>query len=481
MSTNYESEGKRPGKTEWAGRRRPMTRRAGFSSHPDSTGGEFTVAAVGGYGLGAGQSVRVIFHVPVVSAGAIVGFGIWFLATLSMEIVVEDCPSKYRLSNPDAPNWSCVGSQWFSDGSDYDPIVVTFRATEDGSELALWKSEAGAVDHPHLKDARPALMSNMHNFAPEANFYATAAPGRVEIDADSGVIDVQEVGDIVLKSCNRCARFLPINIENERHHLSFTNHCVAERRRPCKHASFGRLRNVETGEVLQLEYGFQLECRFCKKFEVNAAHNPQRSAAQMKEDGARRRAFELLLAELYDGSPALRYRHETGRELADQVWTRFGGGCFKCGRRLATPKNMCLDHTRPLALLWPLDGTATALCSSCNSSKRDRPPIFFYTGPELARLAKITCIPLDELRSPHPNADAIALLRDRLDWFFDVFLKRSKLQEIRDGKVVADLILKALQKAIDAAPRDLWFSILEMSDERRGEMADDVDDETEGA
>src|SRR5262249_23711615 len=150
-----------------------------------------------------------------------------------------------------------------------------------------------------------------------------------QIKLGAGVAEVGEVAEIFLKSCNRCARFLPINLYNERHHLAFSNHCVAEQKRPCKHAGFGRLRNPQTEEIVQLEYGFQLECRFCKKFEVNAAHNPQRSSAQMKEDAARRRGFELLLAELYEGSPALRYRHEFGTELTDDVWERFHHRCFK--------------------------------------------------------------------------------------------------------------------------------------------------------
>ena len=106
------------------------------------------------------------------------------------------------------------------------------------------------------------------------------------------------------------------------------------------------------GDVLELDYGFQLECRFCKKFEVNAAHNPRRTAAQMKEDGARRRGFELLLTALYGESDSLLYRKRTGgRELVDDVYKRFGGRCFKCGVKLE-PKEMRLDHTRPLALLW---------------------------------------------------------------------------------------------------------------------------------
>jgi hypothetical protein len=202
------------------------------------------------------------------------------------------------------------------------------------------------------------------------------------------------------------------------------------------------------GEFLQLDYGYQLECRFCKKFEVNAAHNPQRTSAQMKEDGARRRAFELLLAELYGGTPQLRYRHEHGTELAEDVWKNFGGACFNCGAKLPTPRHMHLDHTRPLALLWPLDGTATALCGSCNSEKRDRAPSSFYTPAKLAALAKITGIPTLDLAKTHPNEKAISLLLTRLDWFFGVFLLREEMTKERDGKVAGELVVKALQKVL---------------------------------
>jgi hypothetical protein len=320
-------------------------------------------------------------------------------------------------------------------------------------------------------------MKNMHIYAPEANFYAARERGRVRVEIDASVIEVESAAEIVLKSCNRCARFLPINVENEREALSFSNHCV---KRPCVHSSFGRLRNAETGERLELRFGFQLECRICKKFTVNAAHNPQRTAAQMKEDGARRRGFELLLEALYEGSPQLRYRHESGgRELTDDVYESFGGRCFKCEVRLADARDMNLDHTRPLALLWPLDGTATALCATCNSTKRDRPPVAFYDDDELARLAEITGIPLDEIKSPHPNLDAIDALRGRLDWFFDEFLEHPELQTVRDGKIAADLLLKALQKALDAAPEGSKFDILAMAEERRGAMPADVGDDTE--
>ena len=174
----------------------------------------------------------------------------------------------------------------------------------------------------------------------------------------------------------------------------------------------------------------------------------------MKEDGTRRRAFELLLSELYGGSsPSLRYRQDTGgRELAEDIYANFDGRCFKCGTHFANTNAMHLDHTRPLALLWPLDGTATALCGTHNSEKRDRSPSEYYSADELERLADRTGVPLGELRTPGPNPEAISLLMDRLDWFFDKFLRREDLQTVRDGKLPADLLIKALQKAISRDP-----------------------------
>lgn len=217
--------------------------------------------------------------------------------------------------------------------------------------------------------------------------------------------------------------------------------------------------DVTTNEAVTLDYGFQLECRYCKKFEVNAAHNPKRTAAQMKEDGARRRAFELLLEGLYKGSPQLRYRAKTGRELADDVWKGFGGRCFKCGTPLASPRDMDLDHTRPLALLWPLDGGATALCPTDNSEKRDRPPVDYYSSDELKRLSDITGIPLADLRDPNPNLEAIERVGDRLDWFFNDFLQHEELQKVRDGKLTADLVVKALKKILAAVPSGAPFEL----------------------
>ena len=262
-----------------------------------------------------------------------------------------------------------------------------------------------------------ALTETICECSTRPNFYSIEGDVSIELSFD---LNKTSSTYIYLKSCNRCARFLPININNERHHLSFSNHCVAEHRRPCSHGGFGRLKNIETDQTIQLEYGYQLECRFCKKYEVNAAHNPQRTAAQMKEDGARRRSFELLLTAIFERSPQLMYREKfSGRELTDDIWLKFGKKCFNCSTELESPNDMNLDHTRPLALLWPLDETATCLCGSCNSQKRDRAPSEFYSPEKLVDLSKITGLSLNELQSPSPNLNAVEYLIANLDWLFN--------------------------------------------------------------
>lgn len=455
--------GKLPGKTKFSGRRRTATRRSGFSSHPDSTGGEYKRLDIPTIHLSPGETVAIRFYVPDHSRGDLVGYGGWFFAPDTVEGEIEGSPFRRKtLIPPCAPNWSKFGAMWSSETGEAFEVIVTFSSKEE-SDIAFYELDCGIIQHQHYDNARQELLTNMYRFSPEAHFFSKK--GKVKIIGP-------KVGGspaiLHLKSCNRCARFLPINIDNELIHLSFSNHCKAEHRRPCSHAGFGRLRNVDTNEQIQLEYGFQLECRFCKKFEVNAAHNPQRTAAQMKEDAARRRAFELLLMELYQGSPQLRYRHKTnGRELADDIWNKFDRKCFKCSTPLNNPKRMHLDHTRPLALLWPLDETATCLCGSCNSAKRDRPPAEFYTDEELISLSEITGIPLSELKKPIPNLEAVNLLAERLDWFFDEFCTRPELTKERDGKVAVELLLKALQKALNKCPGGAPYDVLKEYEARQ--------------
>lgn len=466
--------GKLPGKEEYSGRRRATTRKSGFKAHADSTGGEFRQLDVDGYELKAGQSLRLDFEIPPHSKNVLVAYGGWFryagdLLVTSQESSTELCLKAFR-----SPAWSKFGSLWKSSSRSAATIIVRFQAISV-VKIAFWKVECGVILHPHLRDllrkndARSArLLSNMSLFSPESHFMDEK--GTVKFSPRlASLKKMNKKFAITLKSCNRCARFLPINIggDNERNHLSFSNHCVAIDLRPCRHTGFGLLKNSDTGEVLRLDYGFQLECRFCKKFEVNAAHNPQRTTAQLKEDAARRRGFELLLEALYGGSPQLIYRHETNRELADDVWNKFGRKCFKCPMPLKTANQMHLDHTRPLALLWPLDYTATALCKTCNSEKRDRPPALFYNEKELKALSKITGIPVAALHDPSPNLEALCDLGRRLDWFFNKFLTSPEMVKVRDGKVTGELLVKALDKVDSMRAKKDRMNLLHLYDARR--------------
>jgi hypothetical protein len=120
--------------------------------------------------------------------------------------------------------------------------------------------------------------------------------------------------------------------------------------------------------------------------------------------------------------------------------------------------------------LWPIDGTATCLCVTHNSEKRARPPAEYYDSDEIKRLSEITGISLEELQDPSPNREAIELLSKRLDWFFSGLLQTEELQTERDGKLPADLLVRAVQKAIDQSsdrPLDLEKAYAEWQRDQR--------------
>lgn len=268
---------------------------------------------------------------------------------------------------------------------------------------------------------------------------------------------------IVLKSCNRCGRFLPINIEDELKTLSFSLHC--KKKAPCVHSTF-RAYNIlninnlseEDLEGLSIEenkvvsyYGHQLECKACKKFFVNAPLNPQRNAQQFKEDGLRRRAIEVLVNHLLNKNLVhFEFEKRTKKEFSRYIWEKFGKRCFKCGPNSKPIKleEMALDHTMPLAYLYRLDETATCLCSSHNSQKSDTFPVDYYTPNELKRLSKITGLSLAQLQKKEVNRQVLNLLISNVDWYYDSFLMDPDYQKVRDGILTADKINDSLKRVI---------------------------------
>lgn len=268
---------------------------------------------------------------------------------------------------------------------------------------------------------------------------------------------------VVMKSCNRCGRFLPINEDDEIRSLSFSLHC--KKRAPCVHSTFRAYKiqnydelssadlskyDIEDGKVISY-YGHQLECKACKKFFVNAPLNPQRNAQQFKEDGLRRRAIEVLVNELLDTNLIhFEFERRTKKEFSEYIWKKFDQRCFKCGpnSKQIKLKDMALDHTMPLAYLYRLDESATCLCSSHNSQKRDHFPVDYYNEQELLRLEEITGLSYEMLHSKSVNETVLNLLINNVVWFYDDFLMSEDYQKIRDGICTADKINDSLKRVI---------------------------------
>ena len=157
--------------------------------------------------------------------------------------------------------------------------------------------------------------------------------------------------------------------------------------------------------------GRQGECRICKTL-YNGIKNQSRITDQHREAAQRRRLYQRLTG-------------RTGNIDSAAIYRKFGGACFKCGRRLTDRKEINLDHTLPARLLWPLTtDNATLLCSACNNEKHDRWPSEFYDIRQLKRLAVMTGYPYDLIASqPTVNEDSILKILEDTDAFIEEFIR----------------------------------------------------------
>lgn len=259
---------------------------------------------------------------------------------------------------------------------------------------------------------------------------------------------------VLLKSCNRCARYLLVDIDTQENDLSFSRHCV--NRAPCNHPLFSSYRVVEnecefiSTKTVTAHFGYQLECKSCKKFYVNRPLNPKRDSTQHREDSLRRRAFEVLAGKILDKKWIFhKFRIKNKKEFDVYIWEKFGKKCFNCEKSLPKINKMDLDHTFPIGLLWSLDETATCLCSTCNSSKGDKSPVEFYKESQLEELSKITGIKLKKLKSKPVNEEVLRKLKSKSVWFFDKFLNDHDYQKVRKGKRASDNIYRSLVDVIN--------------------------------
>lgn len=112
---DLEGGGKRAGKLTWGDRRRPVTRRAGFSV--TASGREYQRRQVDTVSLQPGSTLTVDFEIPGTTQGGIVGFGGYIYVEGSPTISLTSPAPKSVLKVFPAPNWGKFGSQWFSDGA----------------------------------------------------------------------------------------------------------------------------------------------------------------------------------------------------------------------------------------------------------------------------------------------------------------------------------------------------------------------------
>jgi len=457
-------------KTEFSGRRRLVTRKSGFRVNKKFHGTKLKFDKGYGVDLNKNEVLEVTFKINNKIDNWIC-YGLYFNPSKPVEVkIFNDNNLKKTLTNYGIKCWSKIGSIYQSAKDNI--IKLTFK-TEEKNTIYFFDYDCGIVEYKYLNinnelwtkraedfklrtEIFNRICSNLYTFSPEINFIKNK--GEVLFNRK---INKNKKISVSLKNCNRCNRFLPINLDlKERKQLAFSNHC-GESKDQCTHSSFGIIEEKDTGKIYQLKYGFQLECRVCKKFEVNTALNPLRTSSQLKEDGQRRRHFELLLTNLYNMSPSLSYRHKNGKELTDDIFKKFNGKCFKCKTilSLTNKKNkMHLDHTRPLAYLWQVDGTATSLCKNCNSQKSAKFPKDFYTTDEINKLAKITGLSINELNDPKPNEKALENLIESEEWFFKEFLIKNELFKQKDGKNSAELICAALDKVVQISKRKNVYS-----------------------
>ena len=225
--------------------------------------------------------------------------------------------------------------------------------------------------------------------------------------------------EISLKKCAYCQRLLPIDPKRPSA-LAFHKH------------------NAKIS-------GHQNECRACKKWRINNNFNPKRTTDQLHESSVITRERKLFLRE-----PVIleKIKDRDGAGLKSIVWKRFGKKCFRCGKSIELAE-VQLDHTRPMAYLWPIDDHATCLCADCNNHKKDRFPVDVYSGEELKRLACIKHLSIKELNKKELNQTELARILGDIESFarqWDPRMFNATARKIRELRADVDLFAVLREK-----------------------------------
>lgn len=458
--------------------RRGVTRESGYHTCEETTGGECLVVKAETYNMKSARETFTFVRNDVELMElfeeniGIFGFGGYIYTSESLSIsfkmdYVIDGRSftfeKESLSPINTDNWNNIGfHKEISLDNGYVLENVTVKMTIEASRpttLEFISFDMGAISKEEFAGAELGISFRQKTAMCIPYLYYLDT----QLSFDEYLVENIKLGTgrlVVLKSCNRCGRFTPINIFDEENTLGFSLHC--KKRAPCVHSTFRAYTimnydKLSKSDLAQLPlegkkvvayYGHQLECKACKKFFVNAPLNPQRNPQQFKEDGLRRRAIEVLVNALLETNLIhFEYEKRTKKEFSEHIWRKFGCRCFKCNKKIPLDE-MHLDHTMPLAYLYRLDESATCLCSQHNSQKSDHFPVEYYTQDELVRLSEITGLSMDVLQKKSVNKVVLDLLVENVVWFYDEFLMNKDYQKIRDNILTADKINDSLKRVI---------------------------------
>lgn len=329
------------------------------------------------------------FDIGQTDDSACVGAGGYFAADRDAEIELVICTSSARFVAK-----VLVGPSWCRAGIAVDlenaQTLMLELAWPHSVALHVWGLSAAELQLPDgLDDAEvdSEQLSATH-LCPETLYLQHDSAICIELNPESSSsIHMTEGQLIKVKKCSYCGRILPVD-PDRLGALAFHKHNA----KVSKH---------------------QNECRACKKWRINDEFNPARTTDQLHESSVITRERKLFLRE-----PEIlqRIKKRTGEGLKSQVWERFGRKCFVCDKSLRL-EDVQLDHTRPLAYLWPLDEHATCLCAVHNNQKTDKFPVEFYNGAKLRRLSKVCGLSIKDLKKREVNAIELERLRADLPTF----------------------------------------------------------------
>ncbi len=298
--------------------------------------------------------------------GEFVGFGAYLKSPRDCHLAVawiSGVPGQPTKSFILRRGWNRIG---FAVACNSKSAKIEIRFEPSPSSLLVWGLDVGIVTFPPSLTKEGVTVSeedlNSEYVCPEGLYldHSVALNADLVPEESSPLTFRASSEHLEVKKCSYDGRYLPLD-SSKPGSLAFHRHKAKRTRH-------------------------QNECRACKKWRINNSFNPLRTADQLNESSLITRERKIFLRE-----PEIlqRIKNRHGEGLKSVIWKRFGKKCFLCNRRLGLSE-VEVDHTRPLAYLWPIDIHATCLCAKCNNLKKDRFPIDVYDQQKLRRLSRMT-------------------------------------------------------------------------------------------